>query len=135
MCKIYNHSPKQSHKDALKRIGRYLRGTLTKGLILNPSTTLNIDCYTDADFAGLWTRDNKEDPHCIHSQSGYVICLANCPVLWKSKMQTEIALLTMEAEYVALSMSCHGLFPLIDITNELCAALQVEMQAETQMHI
>jgi hypothetical protein len=41
----------------------------------------------------------------------------------------------MEAEYVALRMSCHDLFLLIDITNELCAALQVEMQAETQMHI
>ncbi len=50
-------------------------------------------------------------------------------------MQTEIALSTMEAEYVVLSTSCHDLFPLIDITNELCAVLQVEMQAETQMHI
>jgi hypothetical protein len=49
-------------------------------------------------------------------------------------MQTEIALSMMEAEYVALSTSCRDLFPLIDITNELCAVLQVEMQAETQMH-
>jgi hypothetical protein len=54
-CARYNHSPKQSHEDALKRIGRYLKGTLTKGLILNPSKTINIDCYPDADFAGLWT--------------------------------------------------------------------------------
>jgi hypothetical protein len=134
-CARYNHSPKQSHKDALKRIGRYLRGVLTKGLTLNPSTTLNIDCYPDADFAGLWTRDNKQDPHCAHSQTGYVICLANCPLLWKSKMQTEVALSTMEAEYVALSTSCRDLFPLIDITNELCALLQVDMQAEIQMPI
>jgi hypothetical protein len=51
------------------------------------------------------------------------------------KMQTEIALSTMEAEYVALSTSCRDLFPLINITNELCTALQVEMQAETHMHI
>ncbi len=62
-CARYNHSPKQSHEDALKRIGRYLKGTLTKGLILNPSMTINIDCYPDADFAGLWTRDDKQDPH------------------------------------------------------------------------
>jgi hypothetical protein len=41
----------------------------------------------------------------------------------------------MEAEYVALSTSCRDLFPLIDITNELCTVLQVEMQTETQMHI
>jgi hypothetical protein len=50
-------------------------------------------------------------------------------------MQTEIALSTMEAEYVALSTSCRDLFPLIDITNELCTALQVDMQTKTQMHI
>jgi hypothetical protein len=134
-CARYTHSPKQSHKDALKQIGRYLKGTLTKGLILNPSKTLNIDCYPDADFAGLWTRDNKQDPHCVRSQTGYVICLSNCPVLWKSKLQTEIALSTMEAEYVTLSTSCRDLFPLIDITNKLCTALQIKMQAKTHMHI
>ncbi len=89
-CARYNHSLKQSHKDALKRIGHHLKGTLTKGLILNPSTTLNINCYPDADFAGLWTRDDKQDPHCICSQTGYVICLANCPVLWKSKCKLKL---------------------------------------------
>ncbi len=50
-------------------------------------------------------------------------------------MQTDIALSTMEAEYDALSTSCRDLFPLIDITNELCTTLQVEMQTKTQMHI
>ncbi len=134
-CAWYNHSPKQSHEDALKQIGCYLKETLKKGLIGNPSKTLNIDCYPDADFSGLWTRDNKHNPHCVHSRIGYVICLSNCPVLWKSKLQTENALSTMEAEYVALSTSCCDLFPLIDITNKLCTALQIEMQAETHMHI
>jgi hypothetical protein len=52
-CARYNHSPKQSHEDALKRIGHYLKGTLTKGLILNPSKTININCYPDSDFVGL----------------------------------------------------------------------------------
>jgi hypothetical protein len=66
-CARYTHSQRQSHKDALKKIGHYLKGTLTKGLILNSSKTLNIDCYLDADFAGLWTRDNKQDPHCVCS--------------------------------------------------------------------
>ncbi len=134
-CACYTHSPKQSHEDALKQIGRYLKGTLKQGLILNPSKTLKIDCYPDADFAGLWTHDDKQDPHRVRSQMGYVICLSNCPVLWKSKLQTEIALSTMEAEYVALSTLCRDLFPLIKLTNKLCAALQVKMHTETQMHI
>jgi hypothetical protein len=134
-CAGYNHSPKQSHKDALKQIGHYLKGTLTKGLILNPSKTLNIDCYPDVDFAGLWTRYSKHDPHCVRSQISYIISLSNCPVLWKSKLLAEIALSTMEAEYVALSTSCHDLFPLTDMTNKLCTALRIEMKAKTHMHI
>ena len=110
-CAHYTFAPKQSHEDALKRIGWYLKGTLDKGLILNPSNDPNIDCYPDADFAGLWNRDNRNDPHRVRSQTGYVICLSDCPVLWISKLQTEIALSTMEAEYVALSASCLDLFP------------------------
>ncbi len=94
------------HEDALKCIGRYLKGTLTKGLIVRPSDDLDIDCYPDADFAGLWNCDNKYDPHCVQSRTGYVICVSNCPVLWTSKLQTEIALSMMEAEHVALSSSC-----------------------------
>jgi hypothetical protein len=39
----YTHSPKQSHEDAIKRIGHYLKGTLNKGLILTPSCSLKMD--------------------------------------------------------------------------------------------
>jgi hypothetical protein len=39
----YIHSPKQSHEDAIKRIGYYLKGTLNKGLILTPSCSLKMD--------------------------------------------------------------------------------------------
>jgi hypothetical protein len=52
-CACYTFAPKQSHKNALKRIERYLKRTLDKGLILAPSYDLKIDCYPDADFAGL----------------------------------------------------------------------------------
>jgi hypothetical protein len=136
-CARYTHSPKLSHENALKRIGRYLKGTLDKGLILTPSETLKIDCYPDADFAGLWNRDSVQDPHCVRSRTGYVINLADCPVLWKSRLQTEIALSTMEAEYVALSTSCRDLFPLIDLTKEICSIFKMDMVVKetTNMHI
>jgi hypothetical protein len=58
-CARYTHSPKQSHEDALIRIGRYLKGTLQRGLVLTPSDTFKIDCYPDADFAGLWGQEDK----------------------------------------------------------------------------
>ena len=95
-CTCYTFASKQLHGDALKRIGPYLKGTLDKGLILCPSDDLKIDCYPDADFAGLWNCDNKNDPHCVQSWTGNVICVSNSPVLWTSKLQTEIALSTME---------------------------------------
>jgi hypothetical protein len=111
------------------------KGTLDKGLILCPSDDLKIDCYPDADFAGLWNRDDKNDPHCVQSRTGYVICVSNCPVLWTRKLQTEIALSTMEAEYVVLSSLCCDLFPLIDITQEICSALLLHPPDTAQMHI
>ncbi len=86
-CACYMFAPKQSHENALKRIGRYLKGTLDKGLILTPSDNLKIDCYPDADFAGLWNCDDKNDPHCVCSRTGYVIRLSDCPVLWISELQ------------------------------------------------
>ena len=55
--------------------------------------------------------------------------------LWKSKLQTEIALSMMEAEYVALFTSCRDLFPLIDITKELYSTFDLQLQETTNMHI
>ena len=94
-CARHTFDPKESHEVALKRIGQYLKGTMDKGLILNPEDNYNIDCYPDADFAGLYGHEHPQDPHCVRSRTGYVITLAGCPILWVSKLQTEIALSTM----------------------------------------
>lgn len=91
----------------LKRIGRYLKTTPDRGLVLNPSRELKIDCYPDAGFAGMYGYKNSSDPSCVKSRTGFVITVANCPVLRQSKLQTETALSTMEAEIIALAHSCH----------------------------
>ena len=57
-CARYTFKPTSRHFAALKRIGRYLKGTVDKGLILRPSKYLHVDCFPDADFAGLY---NHED--------------------------------------------------------------------------
>ena len=64
---------------------------------------LNFDLYCDADYAGLWTYEDDQDPVCVCSRTGYVMTLAGCPVHWSSKLQTEIATSTLEAEYIALA--------------------------------
>jgi len=77
-------SPKYSHKQALKMIGRYLIKTRDndKGfLVLTPMRELNIEAYLNANFSGLYGYKNSLDHFCIHSRSGSVIKVASCPVL------------------------------------------------------
>ena len=111
-CARYTFHPKMSHEIALKRIGRYLQGTRTKGMIMKPTNDLNLDCYVDSDFAGLWSFEDDQDPTCVKSRTGFIMLLGGCPLMWSSKLQTEIALSTMEAEYIALSTALRDLIPL-----------------------
>ena len=111
-CACFTHNPKCSHEVALECIGQYLKNTLTDGLIIKPTGILDIDCYVDADFAGLWQSEDKQEPSCVKSRTGFVISISNCPAIWKSKLQTEIATFTMEAEYNALSISMKEVLPI-----------------------
>jgi hypothetical protein len=83
-CARYTFQPTRRHELALIRIGRYLKGTLDKGLIMIPSIISSIDCYPDADFAGLWGHEDPHDPHCARSRTGYVILAFGCPIVWRS---------------------------------------------------
>ena len=98
---------------------RYLKGTKDKGIILRPNPQEGIKCYVDADFAGGYSEDTKDDPMSVFSRTGYVIFYYGCPVLWVSKMQSEISLSTVEAEYIALSTSMRDLIPFVDQVKEL----------------
>jgi hypothetical protein len=84
---------------------------LDKGLVLSPTNKLKIDCYVDADFAGLWPHENKNNPSCMKSRKDFFIKLSGCPVIWGSKLQGSIALSTMEAKYLALSSTMRKLIP------------------------
>jgi hypothetical protein len=68
-----------------------------------PSPNLNLGCYVDANFAGLQNYESNQDPVCVKSRTGYVMTLGGCPIQWSSKLQTEIAFSTTEAEYITLS--------------------------------
>jgi hypothetical protein len=87
---------------------------------LKAADELNIELFVDADFAGLHGYEDPEDPTSVRSRTGYVIMIAQCPVLWVSKLQTETALSTMHAEYIALSTALRDLLPFMRIARELC---------------
>ena len=76
----------------------------------------------DADFAGNWSFAHQDEAavnvDTAKSRSGYVIMFANCPLIWASKLQTEVSLSTTEAEYVALSQALREAIPLVALLQE-----------------
>ena len=108
----FTHSAKASIDAAILRTCCYLQGTKEDGLIFNPTTELNVDCYVDADFAGLIRVVDPADPISVKSRTGYVIMIANCPLLWVSRLQQEISLSTQKSEHVALSSSLRDVIPI-----------------------
>jgi hypothetical protein len=108
----FSSNPKQSHSTAIKTIVRYLAGTADKGMILMPRGDLKLEMYCDADFAGLYKRDPDRSVDSARSRTGYIVKLSSCPLVWKSYLQSEIALSTLEAEYSALSQALRTLLPL-----------------------
>ena len=118
-CARFSIDPKASHAQAVKQIGRYLMANRDKGLILKPDANMGLEDWVDADFCGNWDRNYAiEDPTTARSRSGYVIRYCGCPVTWRSKLQTEVALSTTEAEYVALSHSLREVIPIMNLLQE-----------------
>ena len=99
-----------------------------------PTKKMELDCYVDADFAGLWKHESDQDPVCVKSRTGYVITLGGCPVIWVSKLQTEIALSTLEAEYIALSSSMRDLVPMRRLLFEIGEKLKLDFVKPAMIH-
>ena len=125
-CARFQINPKTPHFNAVKRIGRYLIATQDKGIIFKPNTNLSeVQVYVDADFAGNYDKDHNDDPNSVKSRSGCIISYANCPIIWYSRLQTEIALSTTEAEYIALSQGTREVLPIRSLLLELKDILEI----------
>ena len=118
-CARFCENPRLSHEKAVHKIIRYLKSTKKMGMIFTPDQSKGIECYVDADFAGGWNSIDSNCPANVLSRTGYVIMYCGCPLVWSSKLQTEIALSTTEAEYIALSQSMRELIPLIGMLSEI----------------
>ncbi|GJV47980.1 ribonuclease H-like domain-containing protein [Tanacetum coccineum] len=85
------HDPRDPHFTALKRILRYVRGTLDYGLQLHVSSTTQLSAYTDADWVGC--------PVTRRSTSGYCVFLGDNLLSWSAKRQVTLYRFSAEAEY------------------------------------
>ena len=98
LCARFQASPRDSHKQAIKRILRYLQGTPDFGLWFSSSSGLGVRGFADSDFGGCRI-DHK-------STSGTCHFLGTSLISWSSRKQSSVAQSTTEAEYVAAASSC-----------------------------
>ncbi|GKA40608.1 retrovirus-related pol polyprotein from transposon TNT 1-94 [Tanacetum coccineum] len=98
MCARYQASPTKKHLEALKRVFRYLRGTINWVLWYPKDTAMALSAYADADHAGY--QDTQR------STPGSAQFLVDKLVSWLSKKQKSTAISTIEAEYLSMSGCC-----------------------------
>ncbi|GAA0166136.1 transmembrane signal receptor [Lithospermum erythrorhizon] len=92
---FHMHVPMTDHMLALKRVIRYIQGTLDYGLHLYKSSSSSLISYTDADWAGY-----LDTSKCT---SGFYIFLGDNLISWSSKHQATISRLSVEAEYCGVA--------------------------------
>ncbi len=119
-CARFCSNPKAQHIKAVKHLVRYLKGTREQGMFLHPDPSKSFEVWVDADFSGNYNKiTSTSDPSTAKSRSGYVITYAGCPIMWVSKLQTQIALSTCEAEYISLSQAIRDTTPMMNLLQEL----------------
>ncbi|GJS45752.1 hypothetical protein Tco_0595873 [Tanacetum coccineum] len=98
MCARYQASPTKKHPEVLKRVIRYLRGTINWGLWYSKDTAMALMAYANAYHAGC--QDIRR------STSGSAQFLGDKLVSWSSKKQKSVTISTTETEYIAMSGCC-----------------------------
>ena len=98
-------NPMRSHELAIVRIGRYLVDNPDCGVIYTVDKSRGLEVYVDEDFSRGWNMADSTNADNFISRTRFVIRYAGCPVIWSSKLKTEIALSTAEAEYIAMSQA------------------------------
>lgn len=94
-----------------------------------------LNCHVDADFAGLYGKEDPQDPTSCRSRTGFIISIDNNPVAWSSKLQTQTADSTMCAEYLAASKAMHSPVPLRRIHQEISQCLNIPFDKKSDVTV
>jgi hypothetical protein len=97
----FMEAPTTEHLTAVKRILRYVAGTLRYGCYYQREKKAKLMGYSDSDFAG--------DVDTRKSTSGILFFLGNNVITWQSQKQKVVALSSCEAKYIAATTAaCQG---------------------------
>lgn len=105
----YQHEQTEARWKALKRILRYIKGTLNFYLCYKRSGGESLTCYVDADFGSELDRK---------STSGFLLQVFGNTVSWTTKRQNSVSLSSTEAEYVALATAAAETIWLKNLLND-----------------
>jgi hypothetical protein len=117
-CAQFSDNLMRLHEQAVMHIEQYLLSTHGRGMMYTTDHTKGIKVYVDANFAGGWDPGDAMNAESVYSRTGFVIQYAGCPIHWQSKLQTEIALSTAEAEFES-SQALRETFPMTSLMKEI----------------
>jgi hypothetical protein len=105
------HSPRDVHWSLVKRIMRYVCGTLSHGILIHAMPSTAMVAYSDANWVGC--------PDTRRSTSGYCVFLGDTLISWSSKRQTVVSRSSAEAEYRGVANAIAGCHWLRNLLREL----------------
>jgi histone deacetylase 1/2 len=112
----YLHAPTTSHWTAVKRILRYIQGTLQLGLTFHRSSSTLLSAFSDADWAG------DLDDRC--STGGFAIFFGPNLISWSARKQATVSRSSTEAEYKSLANATAELIWVEALVRELGVSLK-----------
>ncbi|CAH9086626.1 unnamed protein product [Cuscuta epithymum] len=107
----FMHAPTEAHWQGVKRVLRYLKGTLNYGLFLKRDSPLTLTAFSDSDWGGI--HDGGK------STTAYVLYLGSNIISWKSAKQKTVARSSTEAEYRAIAHASAEILWLRNLLSEL----------------
>ncbi|XP_004292800.1 PREDICTED: uncharacterized mitochondrial protein AtMg00810-like [Fragaria vesca subsp. vesca] len=107
----FMHAPTMAHVHIVKRLLRYLKGSVGRGILMKQNGNTDIMGYTDTDWAGN-SLDRK-------STTGFCTFVGGNLVSWRSKKQTVVSRSSAEAEYRAMASTACELIWLKGLLSDL----------------
>ncbi|GAA0184987.1 transmembrane signal receptor [Lithospermum erythrorhizon] len=127
----FMQNPQRVHWNAILHVVRYLKGTMSHGLLYSAQSDLTLEAYCDADYGRC--------PITMRSITGFCVLLGTSLISWKSKKQTTVSRSSVEAEYRSAAAAVCELkwlsFLLQDLQQSFSLPIPLRCDNKSAIHI